>query len=81
MEQRPSIGRIVHFRLTEMVVRPAIIVAVHGSSVSLQIFTGGPVDDWALRLEEQADRGPNKQTRSVIFRDCVEHSKIGRAHV
>lgn len=37
-EQKPTIGRIVHYFNTDGEVRPAIITEVDGASVSLTIF-------------------------------------------
>ena len=75
-EPHPSIGRIVHYRLSEDVVRPAIIVGLLASSIQLQVFTCGPIDDHLLNPLERAGRDgiATKQTRSVVFRSAVPYS-------
>ncbi|MDA8106190.1 MAG: hypothetical protein M0Z71_12535 [Nitrospiraceae bacterium] len=41
----PTIGRIVHYKITEKEVRPAIIVKVHSETcVNLQVFYDGGND-------------------------------------
>lgn len=50
-EQKPTVGRIVHFKVSENIVRPAIITRVwNGDCVNLAVFLDGTNDganvDW-----------------------------------
>lgn len=41
----PTIGRLVHYRISEDVVRPAVVVEVHSDTcVNLQVFFDGSND-------------------------------------
>lgn len=68
---KPTVGRIVHFHLSDGEVRPAIIVRVWSDTcVQLQVFTDGYNDNDVLRSMQRIGSG---DAPNVLWATSSEH--------
>ncbi len=87
MNQRISVGRIVHFVIgsfvgadgsPEPVTRPAVVVRDNGGSVNLSVFTDGSNDDPYLQADECSSILLGRPAARVVWRTSITEDPAGK---